>query len=63
MQGMGRVKFPEEGYSHNANSDNLRCQKNCLFFLFVTGKRMTDISVQDTHGMQAKVQYLLRLGE
>jgi len=56
MRGMGCVKFPEEGYSHNTNSDNLRCHKTVYFFLFVTGKRIADISVQDTHQMQAKIQ-------
>jgi len=43
------VKFPEEGYSHNANSDNLRCHKTVYFFLFITGKRIADISVQNAH--------------
>lgn len=49
MHEMGYVKFPEEGYSHNANIDKLRCHKTLYFFLLVTGKRIADISVQDTH--------------
>jgi len=35
MHGMGCVKFPEEVYSHNANSDNLRCHKTVYFFILL----------------------------